>query len=453
MITDHLGYVVLNSPQYNIKAFGANHSNADNKTEIQNCINSVYRVSIIGDSVSEIYRHSQTLIGASNKTYIVNGELKVSDASIVLLESDLLTGATSLVLTNASTYFKTGDLVCITSNARSIQGGGNAKDRREGQAFTITVSGNNISLDTPAVIDYLVSDSAKIGHTHSCINFLEKENFIVDGTGVVNNNWENLFNVEPTPITVAYSHGNAITTYKCNNFKIKNVTFKNGLVANLGISFKNRYFEVDSINSVDAHDKCLLLYGYSSDINQYFTIKKSRFTGALYEDGITVYTQTTDGSIENNTIENCSRYGIITNATTARIDIKDNNISDCGQPLVIKNASNTFSGINTIKGTGYFHRVPSVKKVCVYIDECNGGNLKGLTIDQTSRTAPLIYVKNSNNWILDDLLLEKTNDVALQMTSSSAMIVTLKNSTLRGNGTNYSLDANSTLIKENVIEE
>ena len=51
------------------------------------------------------------------------------------------------------------------------------------------------------------------------------------------------------------------------------------------------------------------------------------------------------------------------------------------------------------------------------------------------------------------MLLASTNVEAFKMSSSTPMTATLKNSTLRGNTTNYSLDANSTEIKENVIEE
>ena len=79
--------------------------------------------------------------------------------------------------------------------------------------------------------------------------------------------------------------------------------------------------------------------------------------------------------------------------------------------------------------------------------------MNGLKISQVTKTAPLITLTNSNGWTLDNMLLQSTDVEALKMTSTTPMTLMLKNSTLRENATNYSLDANSTLIKENVIEE
>lgn len=449
MIVDSYGYVVLNSPQYNAKSYGANSTSDDNLTEIQNCIDSTYRVAIIGDSVDEVYRHSQTLLGASNKCHVINGELKVSDASIVLLESNLLTGATSLVLTGASTYFKTGDLVCITSNARSIQGGGNAKDRREGQSFTITVSGDNITLDTPAVIDYLTTDAAKIGHTHSSINFKEKTNWIVDGIGIINNNWENLLNVEPTPITVGYAHGNCITQYKSSNGTIKNVTLKKALVSNIAITFENTNTNILGVKSYEAHDKHILTYSISI-ANNGINIIGNEFDDALFEDGISLYAQATNVVIRDNTIKNCGRYGIIINPTSSNVEIENNNIDMCGIGIIQRVGTVTYKGKNIIKGLGHYSNVPSVKRAAVTMLNADNSTLKGLEIDVDDKTATLLSYDDCQNCVADDILLSHTDNIALKLVNSD---LTLQNSSLIGNGINYSVDGSSTLTKNNVTEQ
>ena len=151
-------------------------------------------------------------------------------------------------------------------------------------------------------------------------------------------------------------------------------------------------------------------------------------------------------------MENCSRYGIILNPTIERVIVRNNVVKNCGQALFVGNSNNTIED-NYLEGIGHFGRVPSSKRPSVYISNCNGGTLKRCTISQVKKTAQLFATYNSNNWIVDECLFDRTNDVAIVMQSSSPMTLTLKNSTLRGNATNYSLDANSTLIKENVIEE
>lgn len=457
MIVDKLGYVILNSPQYNAKAFGASISNPDNVTAFQNCINSSYRIAILGEDISLLYRHSQTLTGVSNKTIVINGNIKVADGAILNLEANALIGTTEITLTDASTYFKTGDYVCITSNGRAIQGGGNGKDRREGQPFKITVSGNTITLDSPCVYDYLVSESARIGHTHSSLNFEEKTNFKVCGSGILDENWENLLNVEPNSrlmeLKQGYLHGAALMAYRCTNFEIKDVTLKNGLVYGFGAFYKNLNFIVDGVKIYDIHDKCIILYGYSVDINDGFEIKNCDINNAIYEDGITGYTQSTNGVIENNRIENCSRFGLLLNPTISNVIVRNNTVLKSGQALYVGNSTNTFEGVNTFEGYGYYTRSTANKRASVQIEGCNNGVLSGLIISQITKTAPLIQIGDSNGWVLDNLLLESTNDIALKITSTNPTTNTLQNSTLRGNATNYSLDANSTLIKINVTEE
>ena len=102
---------------------------------------------------------------------------------------------------------------------------------------------------------------------------------------------------------------------------------------------------------------------------------------------------------------------------------------------------------------GYAEIPEAVKLASVLIFECNNGNMNGIKISQVTKTAPLITLTNSNGWTLDNMLLQSTDVEALKMTSTTPTTLMLKNSTLRENATNYSLDANSTLIKENVIEE
>lgn len=462
MIVDHLGYVVLNSPQYNIKAFGASPLKADNYTEIKSAIESPYRVVLIGDNTDETYNIQDTLFGVSNKSYGINGILRIKDGFVKNLEADLLIGQDTLTITNASDFFKTGDHVCISSNDRSIQGGGNNKDRREGQPFTITVDGNTITLDEPANYNYLVASSAKIGHTRSVLIFDTKTKIKVFGTGTFDYNQANQYDVEPNnnggERVKGFYYGSCLTFIRSTYWDVTGLNennrlkFINSAFSGISVCYSNFYFNVEYTEIDGCHDKQIILYGYSSDINRYFTIKNNIFKNSPYEDGITLYTQSTDGLIENNLVENCSRYGIIVNPTIERVIVRNNIVRNCGQALWIGNSNNTIED-NYLEGIGYFGRVPASKRPSVYISGCNGGILKRCTISQVDKTAQLLATYNSNNWIADECLFDRTNDVAIVMQSSTPMTLTLRNSTLRGNATNYSLDANSTLIKENVIEE
>jgi hypothetical protein len=465
MIVDHLGYVVLNSPQYNIKAFGASSTKDDNYAEIKSAIESSYRVVLIGDNTDETYNIQDTLFGVSNKSYGINGILRIKDGYVKSLETDLLIGENTLTITNASDFFKTGDHVCISSDDRSIQGGGNNKDRREGQPFTITVDGNSITLDEPADYNYLVASNAKIGHTRSNLIFDAKTKIKVFGSGIVDNNEQNQFNVEPVQIgdtylekAKAFYFGTGLTFIRSTYWEVtgldenNKLKFINGATHGMSVCLSNLYFVIDSVDIDLSHDKQLLLFGYSDEKNKFFIIKNSSFKNSPYEDGITLYTQSTDGIIENNLVENCSRYGIILNPTIERVIVRNNIVKNCGQALWVGNSNNTIED-NYLEGIGHFGRVPAYKKASVYISSCNGGTLKRCTISQVDKTAQLLATYNSNNWIVDECLFDRTNDVAIVMQSSSPMTLTLRDSTLRGNATNYSVDANSTLIKENVIEE
>lgn len=462
MIVDHLGYVVLNSPQYNIKAFGASSLKADNYSEIKSAIESPYRVVLIGDNTDETYNIQDTLFGVSNKSYGINGILRIKDGFVKNLEADLLIGQNTLTITNASDFFKTGDHVCISSDDRSIQGGGNNKDRREGQPFTITVDGNNITLDEPADYNYLISSNAKIGHTRSVLIFDEKTKVRVFGNGKFDYNQANQYDVEPNNTlgerAKGFYYGNCLTFIRSTYWDVtgfdenNRLKFINGGTIGISVCYTNLYFTIKLTEIDGCHDKEIILYGYSSDINKYFTISDNIIKNSPYEDGITLYTQSTDGIVENNLVENCSRYGIILNPTIERVIVRNNVVKNCGQALFVGNSNNTIED-NYFEGIGHFGRVPSSKRPSVYISNCNGGTLKRCTISQVKKTAQLLATYNSNNWIVDECLFDRTNDVAIVMQSSSPMTLTLKNSTLRGNATNYSLDANSTLIKENVIEE
>ena len=284
-----------------------------------------------------------------------------------------------------------------------------------------------------------------------------KTNFLFEGNGTIDNNKSTMLDVEPNSSLMenkqGYQHGACIMVDRCSYFKIKNVKVKDGLVYGIGVFYKNLHFEIDGIQADGIHDKSVIFYGFGSDINEYWEIKNCDIRNSPYEDGIACYTQSRYGLIENNTIDNCSRFGILLNPTVSYVIVKDNKVTDCGQGLYVGNGTITFEGVNEIQGYGYYKRTPSTKRASVLIFECKNGNMNGLKISQVTKTAPLITLTNSNGWTLDNMLLQSTDVEALKMTSTTPMTLMLKNSTLRENATNYSLDANSTLIKENVIEE
>ena len=463
MIVDHLGYICLNNPNANIKAFGANAENDDNHTEITNTFNSNYRVVIIGDSTDEIYRFYKVLNGVSNKTIVNKSEIKICDGVELPLEADAFIGENSTSITNASNYFKVGQVVGLTDDNRAIEGGGNGKTRREAQPLMITdITENVISFNYNFAFDYLTSRNAKIGHIQSTLAFEGCSNFKLINLGVIDGNKSNQMYAEPNArdmgsqvsqyVWSSFKGGTSLLTKDCQYFEVSYGEICNALVTNHWC-FSSKNFVFKKIDYHDSIDKNLLFFGDNTAKNLDGEVIDCKFRNSEYEDGISNYNFIERVKYIRPYVVTCGRFGILSNSSALDIEIEDATVINCGIAFYGYSNGVTWKGNNYLQGAGRYSKLPSTKKPAVMLIDRNSGKLENCHIDLVIKDTNLINVSNCDQWELNNLLLDYTNDIALKMTSPTPMTLTLKNSTLRGNATNYSLDANSTLIKENVIEE
>ena len=260
----------------------------------------------IGNNASDVYLISQQLTVPSFKKLIVNGELKMQAATVANLTADVALNATAVEVDSVA-GFAVGQMIAVKSDS-SPQVGGVAENTRKYAALGIITSIDDlvISVDRQLCQAVTYADNGKVGSFNNCLRFVPRSNFIkVEGAGCINGNLAAQFDVSGISTLdevgggLWEASGSCIMAYDSSDVTIKNIEVKGGIqhgVANLGtIAFLNRRWIVQGIVAHSCHDKNIVAYRGHTQL-----YKACIAANALFEDGITLYT-----NLHYITVEDC----------------------------------------------------------------------------------------------------------------------------------------------------
>ncbi|MDT0293690.1 hypothetical protein ACFQ3R_13980 [Mesonia ostreae] len=293
---------------------------------ITDAINAANKVIINGDAPNL----QKPLLIPSNKKIEVNGLLKIQNGFIDAVIEDVAISDTSITVENAKTKYFAGQQIVISDDNQPTQGGGTGQTRRMGTAITITsVTENIISFAEPINETYTMAANAKVGHCKSVILVENAGNVSITGTGIVDQNKENQFDVEPLYINrvgedVRYGCGVTVNG-SYNVFVGKGLTSRNAVLH--CVQFHESYdFDIDTLTADGAHDKGLLLH----DVDN-FRVTNVRALNSDWEDGVYLHNDATNGFIDEIYTENCSRHGFGIGKNSSNITVNNVIAKDCGR--------------------------------------------------------------------------------------------------------------------------
>ena len=298
-------YVVVKTSK--IQDYGASTGNSDNFTEIQNAINSDYRVVFIGE-VGETYTISQPLYLKSNKTYIINGTIIVANGSTANLTANITAGANSFTV-DSVTGFAIGQWISVTDN-NALQ----VYSTYRGWSGRIeNITGLTITLDNVSPYSYTTAANGRVGHTQGVIYAPIKTNILIDGVGVLDGNRYNQSQFHPVYGAGAAEDQRATSTlsiWKSSYITVNNITITKGILHSFVItsdtpSVKSNNITCNGIKATYGHDKSCLTR--NTDIA---TFNNCTFEDATWEDGNMMYSGCTNITMNNPISNRNKRYGI-----------------------------------------------------------------------------------------------------------------------------------------------
>ena len=314
-ILDANGYVEI----YDYNDLGVEADATANYTAYQALINA--GDAVIGSSKYDVFKISQPLLVPSGRTLTVNCELKIKNATIVNLTADVGIGDT-IINVDSVVGFELGQIVAISNDLLPVQGGTGTQTRRESSSGKIiNIGATTITIDRPSTYAITFADNGKLGHCQTVILMESKTNCTVRGSGVINGNWQNLYDVEPVSGGMADSRGSCgIAALKSNNIKVggdsaniltlRNAGQHNICVWGTGDQSSGNDCAISYVLSEDAHDKNILFNATKRIHIHHITTRY-----ALFEDGLIGYMENYDYNIHDITCYGNGRSGLTLNAT------------------------------------------------------------------------------------------------------------------------------------------
>ena len=280
---------------------------ADDFAVIQAAISDVENGTIyIGHNSSDVYLISQQLIVSSWKKVIVGGTIKMQDAIIADLTADVAENATAIPV-SSTVGFAAGQWIGVSSDSSPTVGGVSENTRKYGALGIITsIEEGILNIDRPLCMAVTYEDNGKVGNFNNTVSLQKQGSFItIEGTGCIDGNIDNQFDIGGISTLdeqgggLWEASGSGIMGYWVDDVTIKNIEVKNHIqhgIANLGtIMFLNNRWLTQGCNVHHNHDKNIV--AYRGRTQQY---KSCVCSNALFEDGITLYT-----NLHYITVEDC----------------------------------------------------------------------------------------------------------------------------------------------------
>jgi len=299
---------------YDYSALGAEADAIANFNTIQAGINAGDYT--IGKHKYEVKKISQPIVVPEGRTLTVNCELKIKNATTVDISSNVTAGDTVINVASVD-GFHAGEWVCLSDDDQTLQGGSTGQTRRRAHAAIISEVGEStITIDRACIYNLATASNAKLGHNQSVILLDNKNNVTINGTGVINGNWQNQYDVEPynasgeevrayCGISIFESNGCNVKGTETNHLTFRNAGMHSVAIRGNTAKTKGNNNTVQYVTSWKAHDKGVLAYYTDGTIIRNYVGKYS-----IFEDGITIYQHNTNYTIEDVNVIMNNRTGI-----------------------------------------------------------------------------------------------------------------------------------------------
>ena len=292
----------------------------DCTTFIQECIDeNVGKVIVIGSDITDVYIVSNAIVLPSNTSIVLNGTLKLANANIRPLLSNVSNSATSCEVQDAGTYFRVGQKITLSDNAQPVNGGGAWKTRLTGQSNVIqSIVGNTINFtNTYSNIPnggFFTAQSAVIAPAN-CIFIIDGDDDIsIAGIGILDGNLANQLNVASATyqrLLEDLFSACGISFADCENITISGIKIKDfvlhGISTNKiidGTTFSD-FVTIDNVEIDGCVDKSIAGIGL-----RYSEITNCTNTNGVDEGDIILYNYCENVKISNIFSKGNRRYGV-----------------------------------------------------------------------------------------------------------------------------------------------
>lgn len=351
----------------------------------------------IGRSRSDTIEIDLPIKPRSNQHITVMGYIRNAPGDSIMITRDVSDGDEFIVVEDAS-EFRVGQWVSVVpGQGGEVQAGGIQTRFVGATGEILSISGDTLfttELQGHGGItgpdDYTVDSLSYVGQAQSVFLLDSLDNVIIDGDGVIDQNWEALIDLEGTkPIStdsrieeVRAQCG--ISINNCTNVKIKGVTVKNAGLHNVAVYLSDKTTIKDVVLQ-NAHDKNLLsLQSFR------FIIDNIRIEGSLFEDGISLYSGANESVISNIHIKDCNRHGFWTNTLAENVVTNNIYIENCKYGFTDWGQDNKVSNLTVMGG--------DLTSYMTYLDGADGLRMSNFTLDGNGADFDItISLVNSDN--------------------------------------------------------
>lgn len=395
----------------------------DNFAVIQGALNDVANGTIIiGESQSDIYLVSQPIYIPSWKKLIVNGTLKLKDATIANLTADVDIDTTTVTV-DSVVGFAEGEWIAISNDAMPAVGGVSTQTRKVASTGKIvSIVGNDITLDVGVYYAVTATDNAKVGHYQNVITVWNSKHIEISGTGLIDGNLANQYDVggvangqweeTGTGIMIAgYVEDISVSGLEVKNNILHGLAFYGNIVPiPYGVSLYD-------LNVHHNHDKNIVGYRFRD-----VSISDVEASDAMFEDGITLYTSLADITVTNVVTNRNPRGGLTWGASCVGLALNGLYAEDCS-------AYGGGSGGLYIMGSGVVAQDISLKRCNLFFentthlaDYCKDNILSDVIVDgnefDTTNDAAVDFLGHCTNIVINNLLVENCAGTAFKSTES-----------------------------------
>lgn len=308
----------------------------------------------IGDSRTNKFLISKEIAIPSNKTVVINGDLKIKDGTITTITQNVALNSTQIYV-NSVVGFNVGELVGWSDDLMEVQGGGVQTRKVGGCAYITDIDTENklITVDYGSPYAIAAASNAVLGHYQNVIKIdIASKNINIYGDGIIDGNMLTQLDIEGVYNHAAISEFGAsgIFIRQCNKIRIQGKNqleiLNNALhgIAFLGTTnYQSKNIIVDKVKSHLNHDKNILFY--YTDIS---SVSNCIGDDSLFEDGLMYYALNTNAAISNVSCNNNRRGGLYMNGNPnllllgTGINLSGNKFYD----LVINSTNVTLNNVN-----------------------------------------------------------------------------------------------------------
>jgi hypothetical protein len=335
--TDIDGYILLQ--KYN--DLGGNPD--ENYTYFKALIDSGANVTFHG-SKYDVYAIQQPLQPLSGQTLTINCEIRNKKSTIVNLTADVAVNDTVFHVDSVEGFHVGEWIGASDDNCAPFH---DRKMANTGYITAIDVGAKTITINQGCVYPLTVSGQAKLGQVNSVILVENKQDVIIQGSGIINGNRFNQYNVTTNKIGIEeFRASGGITVYSSQNIEINGLTFIHALLHGITL-YQSSNCKIFNVISDRNFNKNILFFSVNNS-----EIRNVKCTHSIYEDGIILYAGNSNIDINGAYIENNKRNGLSVNNNMNNEKITIENVVVINDEMFIKSPKTHLKNI-LFKGNVY----------------------------------------------------------------------------------------------------